>query len=59
MARPGPPGASCGNRIVTDASPSGSDPFSALSDPNRRQILAMLADAPRPVGALAAGLPIS
>ena len=40
------------NRIVTDA-------FSALGDPHRRQILALLAESPRSVGALADDVPIS
>jgi DNA-binding transcriptional ArsR family regulator len=35
------------------------DPFDALGDPHRRRILALLGDAPRPVGALALELPIS
>ena len=35
------------------------DPFAALGDPHRRQILALLADQPRSVGSLAAALPIS
>jgi DNA-binding transcriptional ArsR family regulator len=48
-----------GNRIVTEPSLRGSDPFAALGDPNRRHILSLLADAPRSVGALAEALPIS
>jgi DNA-binding transcriptional ArsR family regulator len=35
------------------------DPFEALGDPNRRAILAMLAERGRSVGEIAAGLPIS
>ena len=35
------------------------DPFGALGDPHRREILALLAEAPRSVGALALELPIS
>jgi DNA-binding transcriptional ArsR family regulator len=35
------------------------DPFGALGDPHRRRILALLGEAPRSVGALAASLPIS
>ena len=44
--------------MVTEPAPDG-DPFSALGDPHRRQILALLARIPRPVGALADELPIS
>ena len=35
------------------------DPFAALSDPNRRAIVELLAGAPRPVQAIADELPIS
>ncbi|CAN5741174.1 metalloregulator ArsR/SmtB family transcription factor [soil metagenome] len=35
------------------------DPFSALGDPYRRAIVEMLADGARPVGEIAAALPIS
>jgi DNA-binding transcriptional ArsR family regulator len=41
--------------VVTEAP----DPFSALGDPHRRRILALLGEEPRSVGALAAELPIS
>ena len=41
---------------MTDAA---TDPFDALGDPMRRRILRLLADRPRPVGALADELPIS
>ncbi len=37
----------------------GADPFEALGDPQRRAILALLADHPRAVGDLAASLPVS
>jgi DNA-binding transcriptional ArsR family regulator len=49
-----------GNRIVTDPAPTPpGDPFSALGDAHRRQILALLAEAPRSVGSLAREVPIS
>jgi DNA-binding transcriptional ArsR family regulator len=49
-----------GNEIVTDRhAVDPGDPFAALGDPHRRRILALLADAPRSVGALALELPIS
>jgi DNA-binding transcriptional ArsR family regulator len=35
------------------------DPFDALGDPHRRRILALLGERPRPVGELAAELPVS
>ncbi len=35
------------------------DPFEALGDPQRRAILTLLADGPRPVGELAASLPVT
>lgn len=35
------------------------DPFGALGDPHRRQILTLLGDSPRAVGELAHELPIS
>ncbi len=35
------------------------DPFAALGDPNRRAIVALLADGPRPVREIADALPIS
>jgi len=38
---------------------SAGDPFRALGDPNRRRIVELLANGPRPVGALADELPIS
>ena len=38
---------------------SAGDPFAALSDPNRRTIVELLAGAPRPVQAIADELPIS
>ena len=33
--------------------------FAALADPTRRQVLERLANGPRPVGEIAAGLPVS
>jgi DNA-binding transcriptional ArsR family regulator len=39
--------------------PSPGDPFEALGDPQRRQILRLLADADRSVAELAEALPIS
>ena len=38
---------------------SGSDPFEALGDPQRRAILTLLGNGPQAVGQLAAALPIS
>lgn len=35
------------------------DPFDALGDPHRRQILDLIAAEPRPVAAIAAAMPIS
>jgi DNA-binding transcriptional ArsR family regulator len=35
------------------------DPLTALGDPTRRAIFERLADGPMPVGAIAAGLPVS
>lgn len=35
------------------------DPFAALGDPNRRAIVALLAESPRPVQQIADALPIS
>ncbi len=43
---------------MTPARASG-DPFEALGDPNRREILRLLADGDKPVIELAAALPIS
>ena len=45
--------------MVTDRLEEPRDPFDALGDPHRRQILTLLGDAPRSVGALALELPIS
>jgi DNA-binding transcriptional ArsR family regulator len=45
--------------VVTDRPRGQRDPFDALGDPHRRQILTLLGDAPRSVGALALELPIS
>jgi DNA-binding transcriptional ArsR family regulator len=45
--------------MVTEPGQSRGDPFGALGDPQRRQILALLAREPRSVGALALELPIS
>jgi DNA-binding transcriptional ArsR family regulator len=36
-----------------------SDAWGALADPTRREIVTLLAELPRPVGALAAELPVS
>jgi DNA-binding transcriptional ArsR family regulator len=35
------------------------DPFEALGDPQRRAILSLLSERPRPVGELAAALPVT
>jgi DNA-binding transcriptional ArsR family regulator len=43
---------------VTAVSEAG-DPFEALGDPQRRRILVLLRERPRPVGELAAQLPVS
>jgi DNA-binding transcriptional ArsR family regulator len=43
---------------VTDSAAAG-DPFDALGDPHRRSILQLLGESDRPVGELAAALPIS
>ena len=43
----------------TAKSSPGGDPFAALADPRRRQILERLAEQPLPVGELAHGIPIS
>ena len=47
--------------MVTDvaATEGEGDPFEALGDPNRREILRLLSQAERPVGELADALPIS
>ena len=46
--------------MVTEvAAPSPGDPFEALRDPNRRQILQILSAGDRPVGEIAAAMPIS
>ena len=46
--------------MVTDrAAAAASDPFEALGDPTRRQLLRMLAEGDRSVSELAATLPIS
>ena len=42
--------------MVTDAA---GDPFEALGDPNRRHILRLLSEGDKPVGQIAAALPIS
>lgn len=44
---------------MTDVTARTGDPFGALGDPNRRRILALLAEQPRSVGELAGQLPIS
>jgi DNA-binding transcriptional ArsR family regulator len=44
--------------VVTDPTPDG-DPFDALGDPNRRQILRLLGQGDRSVGELAGAMPIS
>ena len=38
---------------------AGSDPFEALGDPNRREILRLLSEGDKPVQEIAAALPIS
>jgi DNA-binding transcriptional ArsR family regulator len=38
---------------------AGGDPFDALGDPNRREILRLLSDGDKPVQAIAAAMPIS
>jgi DNA-binding transcriptional ArsR family regulator len=43
---------------MAQASTSG-DPFEALGDPNRRQILRLLSDGDKPVQEIAAAMPIS
>lgn len=45
--------------MVTNEARKPRDPFDALGDPHRRQILTLLGDAPRSVGALALEMPIS
>jgi DNA-binding transcriptional ArsR family regulator len=46
--------------VVTDGpAPSSGDPFEALGDPNRRQILRILSTGDKPVGEIAAAMPIS
>ena len=42
--------------MVTNAA---GDPFEALGDPNRRHILRLLSEGDKPVGQIAAALPIS
>jgi DNA-binding transcriptional ArsR family regulator len=44
--------------MVTESAPDG-DPFDALGDPNRRQILRLLGQGDRSVGELAGAMPIS
>ena len=39
--------------------PAAGDPFEALGDPNRREILRLLSSGDKPVQAIAAALPIS
>jgi DNA-binding transcriptional ArsR family regulator len=41
------------------AVPASGDPFEALGDPNRREILRLLSSGDKPVQEIAAGLPIS
>ena len=43
---------------MADATAAG-DPFEALGDPNRREILRLLSSGDKPVGAIAAAMPIS
>lgn len=45
--------------MVGQPQPSPGDPFEALGDPNRREILRLLADRDLPVQEIAAALPIS
>jgi DNA-binding transcriptional ArsR family regulator len=47
-----------GSHIVTHAPLSG-DPFEALGDPNRREILRLLSAGDKPVREIAAAMPIS
>jgi DNA-binding transcriptional ArsR family regulator len=44
--------------MVTESAAEG-DPFEALGDPNRREILRLLSTGDRPVGAIAAAMTIS
>jgi len=44
---------------VTARSASAGDPFDALGDPNRRQILRLLSDGDKPVQEIASAMPIS
>ncbi len=44
---------------MPDASATAGDPFEALGDPNRREILRLLAAGDKPVVEIAAALPIS
>jgi DNA-binding transcriptional ArsR family regulator len=46
-------------RLGVNAASAGGDPFEALSDPNRREILRLLSAGDKPVHELAAALPIS
>jgi len=39
--------------------PAAGDPFEALGDPNRREILRLLSGGDKPVGQIAAAMPIS
>jgi DNA-binding transcriptional ArsR family regulator len=44
---------------VAEAAAACGDPFEALGDPNRREILRLLSDGDKPVRDIAAALPIS
>ena len=44
---------------MTARSASAGDPFDALGDPNRRQILRLLSDGDKPVQEIASAMPIS
>jgi DNA-binding transcriptional ArsR family regulator len=43
----------------TGRAPAARDPFEALGDPNRREILRLLSDGDKPVREIAAAMPIS
>jgi DNA-binding transcriptional ArsR family regulator len=45
--------------VVTEEARAGGDPFEALGDPHRRDILRLLSEGDKPVRDIAAALPIS